>query len=137
MYSATDGQSRVDRFVAAFSVLVATALAGMLTGIAWLVIVPIPLLALVLALLAALGPENRWPDRGSLVLLAGFHMVSVALWMTALVTMHDLTPVLGGMPLSTGLLTLVAWPWYALVAGLVYAVCAGRAGIVEDAAGTR
>lgn len=132
MYSDPEGQSRVDRFVAVFTVLVAVALAGMLTGAAWLVILPVPLLALVLALLASLGPRNRWPDGGSLAVIGGFHTVSVAVWVVALVTMYDPTPVLGGMPLSSGLLFFVAWPWYAVVAGVVYAVCAGRSGIADE-----
>lgn len=132
MYSSSAGQARVDRFVAGFAVLLLVALAGMLTGTAALVIAPIPLLATVLTLLAVLGPGNRWPDRGTLLLVCAFHTVSVALWAVALAAIGDETPVLGGLPLSTGVLTVVAWPVYALLSGPVYAVCAARTGLVAN-----
>ena len=132
MYSSAAGQARVDRFVAVFALLLVIALAGMLTGTASLVIAPIPLLALTLTLLAVLGPDNRWPDTGTLVLVCAFHTVSIALWAVALAAIGDETPVIAGMPLSTGVLTLVAWPVYALISGPLYAVCAVRSGLVGD-----
>lgn len=132
MYSSATGQARVDRFMAVFALLLVIALAGMLTGTAALVIAPIPLLALTLTLLAVLGPDNRWPDRASLVLVCAFHTVSIALWAAALAAIGDETPAFAGMPLSTGVLTLVAWPVYALLSGPVYAFCAVRSGLVAE-----
>lgn len=134
MYSSTAGQSRVDKFVAAFAALILIALLGMLTGSAVLVIAPIPLLALVLTLLAVLGPDNRWPDRATLLLVTAFHTVSVALWAVVLGGIGDEGPALAGMPLSTGVLTLIAWPFYALLSGPVYAACAARSGLVDNPA---
>ena len=134
MYSSTVGQSRVDTIVAAFAALILIALLGMLTGSAVLVIAPIPLLALVLTLLAVLGPDNRWPDRTTLLLVTAFHTVSVALWAVVLGGIGDESPALAGMPLSTGVLTLIAWPFYALLSGPVYAACAARSGLVTDPA---
>lgn len=134
MYSSTAGQSRVDKFVAAFAALILIALLGMLTGSAVLVVAPIPFLAFVLTLLAVLGPDNRWPDRTTLLLVTAFHTVSVALWAVVLGGIGDESPALAGMPLSTGVLTLIAWPFYALLSGPVYAACASRSGLVADPA---
>ncbi|MBW0101107.1 hypothetical protein [Pseudonocardia sp. KRD291] len=137
MYSSATGQARVDRFVAVFALLLVIALVGMLTGHAALVIAPISLLALTLTLLAVLGPDNRWPDRATLFLVCVFHTVSIALWAVALGAIGDETPAFAGMPLSTGILTLVAWPVYALLGGPVYAFCAVRSGLVADVASGR
>lgn len=134
MYSSTTGQARVDRFVLGFSLLIALALVGMLTGNATLVIAPVPLLAFVLTLLAVLGPDNRWPDRTTLLLVTGFHTISVALWAVALGAIGDESPALAGIPLSTGVLWLLAWPLYALLSGPVYAACAARSGLADDPA---
>jgi hypothetical protein len=129
MYSSKAGQSRIDRFVLVFAGLLAVTMIGMLAGSPALIIIPVPLLVALLTFMSVLDRENGWPDRGTITALISFHAVSTGLWVIALVTLHDERIVIAGLPISTWVLTLVAWPFYALFSGPLYAFCAERLGL--------
>jgi hypothetical protein len=129
MYSSRSGQSRIDRFVLMFAGLLVLTMIGMFAGSPALIILPVPLLIALLTFMSVLDRENGWPDRGTITALVAFHTVSTALWVIALITLHDERIAIAGMPISTGVLTLVAWPFYALFSGPLYAFCAERLGL--------
>ncbi|MPV35530.1 hypothetical protein [Georgenia subflava] len=129
MYSSKSGQSRIDRFVLTFAGLLVLTLIGMFAGSPALIIIPVPLLIALLTFMSVLDRENGWPDRATITALIAFHTVSTALWVVALVALYDERIAIAGMPISTGVLTLVAWPFYALFSGPLYAFCAERLGL--------
>lgn len=132
MYAAKAGQQRIDRFVLVLAALLVVAMVGMFANNVALILVPVPLIVTLLTLLSVLDRENGWPDRGTLTAVVAFHSVSTALWLIALLAVHDESIVIGGMPLSTGILTLVLWPFYTVLSGPLYAFCCERLGLVRD-----
>lgn len=131
MYSSKAGQDRVDRFVLMLALLLIVSLVGMFGNSPALILLPVPLIVALLTLLSVLDRENGWPDRGTLAAVIAFHAVSVALWTTALVALHDERITIAGLPTSTGVVTLILWPFYTLFSGALYAFCAERLGLTK------
>lgn len=122
------GQSRVDKIILIFSMLIVVAMIGMLSNIAVLIILPLPLMMAVLMFLGTLDRQGRWPDKSVVVAMCIFHGVSFALWFIAWLALHNNTVTIAGLPTSTGVLIVIAWPFYTLVSGPLYAYCATRMG---------
>ena len=129
MYSSQAGQTRIDRFVLTFAALLVIAMIGMFAGSPALIILPVPLMIALLNFLSVLDRENGWPDRATITALVIFHAISTAFWVGALWTLHDEHIVIAGLPISTGLIVLGAWPFYTLFSGPLYAFCAERLGL--------
>ena len=128
MNSSILGQGRVDRIILVFSALLILAMVGMFTNIIALIILPLPLMIAVLMFLATLDRRGRWPDRPVLVALSVFHAISFALWFIAWLALHDNAITIAGLPTSTGVLIVIAWPFYTILSGPLYAFCAERMG---------
>lgn len=128
MYSAKAGQARIDQIILTFAVILVAALIGMLANVPTLIILSVPFILAVLMFMSVLDRHNGWPDRATITVLLIFHGISLALWSTALIGLGSKNITLGGMTTSAGIITLVAWPFYALFSGPLYAFCCDRMG---------
>lgn len=123
MPAPTEGQSRVDRIVLAFTGLLTLTMIGMLVNNPGLTMVPIPLMVALLMLLATLRPGNRLPARKVLVAQAIFHLGSLAIWLVAWLAVGNDEITIAGMTTSMGMLVVIGWPFYTITSGLLYAYC--------------
>lgn len=119
-------QQRIDRFILAFTVLLIVCMVGLISNNLTLIIVPLPVMLAVLMLLGSLDINGRWPSQGSLMLIIAFNVLSVALWVIALVSVGSAGTTLAGIPLEVGILVVVAWPVYTAMSGPLYAIFAYR-----------
>lgn len=119
-------QTRMDLLVGILGFLVAAALAGLLFNVLFLVLLPLPLMIALLMFLATMQGDGAWNDRSTIVALVVFNACSLILWVGALLTVGDDSPVFGGLPINTGLLIFIGWPFYTLLSGPLYAFCLGR-----------
>ncbi|WP_134321998.1 hypothetical protein [Cumulibacter soli] len=128
-----EGQGRIDRLVVSFTTLMLLSMVGMMINSAALIIIPVPLMVALLMLLAVLRPGNRWPVRSVFVTQGIFHLISLALWIVALVAIDSEQITIAGLPTSTGVLVVIAWPFYTVVTGLLYAFCSKHLVAVQHA----
>ena len=60
-----------------------------------------------------------------------FNVLSVSLWIIALITLDNTSQWLAGLPPSTAVLFLIGWPFYAITGGLMYAYISSIGGILS------
>lgn len=119
-------QRRMDLLVGILGFLVAAALAGLVFNVLFLILLPLPLMIALLMFLATMQSDGAWDDRPTVVALVVFNGCSLMLWVGAFLTVGDDSPVFGGLPINTGLLIFIGWPFYTLLSGPLYAFCLGR-----------
>lgn len=120
MSSNESNQRRVDALVLGLSGLLLLALAGMLFGVPELLTLTLPLMMTVLMLMGALDRSNRW-NRRVLGLVLAFNAVSFALWLVVTLTVSSQAVAFGGLSVAAGVFVYLAWPYYTVVSGPLYA----------------
>lgn len=125
------GQRRVDRIVLSFTALMTITMIGMLIDSPGLTMIPIPLMVALLTLLATLRGADELPERRVLIAQVAFHVVSLVLWVIAWLAVGDTTVTMAGLTTSVGVLVLIAWPFYTIASGLLYAYCAPHSDAVR------
>ncbi|WP_084500167.1 sodium:solute symporter family protein [Brevibacterium album] len=108
----------VGRLVGALSLICAVMLVGMLADLPALIIYPTPVLVGVIMLLGCAGDPGVL--RAVRVPLLAYTGVLFVL-MTAMAATRHSEAVFGGMPVATGILLYVIWPFTTVTAGLLYA----------------
>lgn len=119
-------QAHVDWLVGILGLLVAAALAGLFFNVLFLILLPLPMMIALLMFLATMQRDGSWGDRVVVIALVLFNSFSLMLWVGALVTARDMAPFIAGLPINTGLLVFIGWPFYTLLSGPLYAFCLGR-----------
>jgi sodium/proline symporter len=118
----TDSAIGSNRFitgaVTAVTVLAAVMLIGMVADLPDLIIYPVPILVGTLMLLGCASPTGL--HRGVLAPIAGYTVVLLVVMTLMAATRHS-TALLGGLPVATGILVYILWPFTVLTAGALYA----------------
>lgn len=124
-------QKYIDKLVYAFGTVMVLGFIGMMADIPVIMFLAVPASMGILLYLSVSDIPD--PRRKGMVygILHVFNLVSVALWVTALVTLDNTSQWLGGLPPSTAVLFLIGWPFYTIVGGIMYAYISSVGGILR------
>lgn len=118
----TDSAIGSNRFITgavmAVTVLAAVMLIGMVADLPDLIIYPVPILVGTLMLLGCASPTGL--HRGVLAPIAGYTVVLLVVMSVMAATRHS-TALFGGLPVATGILVYILWPFTVFTAGALYA----------------
>lgn len=104
--------------VASVTILAAVMLIGMVADLPDLIVYPVPLMVGTLMLLGCASPTGLHPR--VLAPIGGYTVCLLVVMSVMSATRHS-TELFGGLPIATGILVYVLWPFTALTAGGLYA----------------
>lgn len=122
---------RIDALVYSLTIVMILGFIGMMANVPFLIFLALPAIIAVLLYLSVSDIPDTTRRRTIMGTLHTFNVISVALWVIALLTLDNTDQWLAGLPASTAVLFLFGWPFYSIVGGVMYAYIASISGILK------
>lgn len=121
---------RSDILVLGFTGLLVVAFLGMAANIPALMFLTTPLMVAVLLHMSVSDAPATEGRRRALTLVHAYNVVSLVFWVVALWGLGS-DHTLWGLPISTAVIVYLAWPFYTIISGLMYAATSRLTGIAQ------
>lgn len=141
MITGSQTQKHIDRLVVIFGAALLIGLISTLIANKFLMFLTVPVCAGTLLYLSVTDLPNQNRKRTAYTVLHIFNVISLAIWFTAWIFIDYTDQWIAGLPISSAILFVFGWPFYAITSGLMYAYIARIGGILqrqeaEDTEGT-